>query len=244
MPGETRAKPHAICGAKTRSGEPCTQKPMPNGRCKMHGGMSTGRPVTHGRYAKINRPRVADLLEQNRQDANPLDITEELHLLRALVIDYVERYDEQTEALIAWHSSFSDEYRKAYEMWREKTLRIMESGDWKDIEPQGLPEKPDPAAYENKPRQIMDIISVGKFISEITKIVERIEEIQIKKTISVELFQRVTEAMGDRAAKVLEKYAHNTQSERAKAELAELWGAIRFDPERDKWFDKDDKLPN
>ncbi len=41
------------CGAKTRSGKPCRTPGMPNGRCRMHGGMSTGRPVIHGRYSKV-----------------------------------------------------------------------------------------------------------------------------------------------------------------------------------------------
>src|SRR5690606_1113131 len=38
-------QPHAkICGAKTRSGLPCRNRPMANGRCRMHGGKSTGPP--------------------------------------------------------------------------------------------------------------------------------------------------------------------------------------------------------
>jgi uncharacterized protein YjcR len=32
----------AICGAKTRKGTHCTTIPMKNGRCRMHGGKSTG----------------------------------------------------------------------------------------------------------------------------------------------------------------------------------------------------------
>ncbi|MFB5193059.1 HGGxSTG domain-containing protein [Alicyclobacillus fastidiosus] len=32
------------CGAKTRSGDPCKNAPMANGRCRMHGGKSTGPP--------------------------------------------------------------------------------------------------------------------------------------------------------------------------------------------------------
>lgn len=35
-------QPHAVCGAKTRSGSACKTRPMPNGRCRMHGGTSTG----------------------------------------------------------------------------------------------------------------------------------------------------------------------------------------------------------
>ncbi|MEN8250139.1 MAG: HGGxSTG domain-containing protein, partial [Bacteroidota bacterium] len=32
------------CGAKTRSGKPCKAPAMANGRCRMHGGKSTGAP--------------------------------------------------------------------------------------------------------------------------------------------------------------------------------------------------------
>ncbi|GAB7388985.1 hypothetical protein BSNK01_28230 [Bacillaceae bacterium] len=40
-----KKQPHAnICGAKTRSGAPCKNRPMANGRCRLHGGKSTGPP--------------------------------------------------------------------------------------------------------------------------------------------------------------------------------------------------------
>jgi hypothetical protein len=52
------------CGAKNRHGSPCNCPAMPNGRCRLHGGLSTGpktkagierirRAVTkHGRYSQ------------------------------------------------------------------------------------------------------------------------------------------------------------------------------------------------
>ena len=43
------------CGAKTRSGGRCGHYSMPNGRCRYHGGKSTGAknpPVKHGYYTK------------------------------------------------------------------------------------------------------------------------------------------------------------------------------------------------
>lgn len=44
---------HPKCGAHCRTtGQPCRQPAMANGRCKMHGGKSKGRPVIHGRYTK------------------------------------------------------------------------------------------------------------------------------------------------------------------------------------------------
>ena len=44
------------CLARTRSGQPCQAPAMPNGRCRLNGGMSTGAPkgnknaFKHGRY--------------------------------------------------------------------------------------------------------------------------------------------------------------------------------------------------
>ena len=36
------------CGAKTRAGSPCKQPAMRNGRCRMHGGASTGPRTAEG----------------------------------------------------------------------------------------------------------------------------------------------------------------------------------------------------
>lgn len=46
-------QPHARkrCGAKTRAGTPCKNGAMANGRCRMHGGKSTG-PPKHNQNAK------------------------------------------------------------------------------------------------------------------------------------------------------------------------------------------------
>ena len=43
-------KAHAAprCGAKRRDGGSCTSPAMPNGRCRMHGGLSTGPRTAEG----------------------------------------------------------------------------------------------------------------------------------------------------------------------------------------------------
>src|SRR5436190_17488222 len=67
------------CGAKTRRGSPCQSPAMPNGRCRMHGGPSTGAPKgnrnawKHGRFtaeAIARRREVADLLRTVRELLN------------------------------------------------------------------------------------------------------------------------------------------------------------------------------
>lgn len=60
----------AHCGAKTRSGQPCQNRAMANGRCRMHGGKSTGAPKgnqnarTHGIYADVLAEDEKGLWEQ------------------------------------------------------------------------------------------------------------------------------------------------------------------------------------
>jgi len=60
------------CGANTRSGGKCGHYAMPNGRCRYHGGKSTGAKnpiVKHGYYTKAvieERKMINQLLLQAR----------------------------------------------------------------------------------------------------------------------------------------------------------------------------------
>lgn len=65
------------CGAKTRAGGKCRKPKMPNGRCRYHGGMSTGpkSPNTqrnafkHGIYAKLLTDQAAAVVATDRLGA-------------------------------------------------------------------------------------------------------------------------------------------------------------------------------
>ena len=54
-PGDFQAA--ARCGARTRCGGECRQPAMPNGRCRLHGGLSTG-PRTPEGLARSRRARL------------------------------------------------------------------------------------------------------------------------------------------------------------------------------------------
>lgn len=78
-------RPHAIrCGAKTRSGEPCKNYAMENGRCRMHGGKSTGpkdktklkenkNAEKHGFFSKYLPKETMDLVN-DMENLNTIDI--------------------------------------------------------------------------------------------------------------------------------------------------------------------------
>lgn len=78
------------------------------GRCKNHGGAT---PVRSGLYSVIRRPRIAELIAHFETAEDPLSTFPELFAGRALFTDWVERYDEITGALLAWHASFSPSMR-------------------------------------------------------------------------------------------------------------------------------------
>ena len=79
-PGNPNSAPR--CGAKTRRSKACQAPAMPNGRCRMHGGASTGPRTAEG-LARSRRARwkhglcsaearaeqklVRDLLRQSRE---------------------------------------------------------------------------------------------------------------------------------------------------------------------------------
>ena len=45
-----RTRLRVLCGARRKyDGQPCQAKALPNGRCKLHGGMSTGPKTQEGR---------------------------------------------------------------------------------------------------------------------------------------------------------------------------------------------------
>lgn len=85
-PGDFSRAPH--CGAKTRRGTLCKTRAMANGRCRMHGGLSTGPRTAagierirvavtkHGRYshtARDERRQFQALLRAARETLRQLD---------------------------------------------------------------------------------------------------------------------------------------------------------------------------
>lgn len=70
----------SLCGAYCRTTEqPCKNHPMANGRCRMHGGKSTGRPATHGMFTKLALQRNAEVRQLRRTLA---DFKKHLAVLR------------------------------------------------------------------------------------------------------------------------------------------------------------------
>lgn len=222
--------PHAtakFCGAKTRRGTACSKvsgwrTPHPGqGRCYLHGGLT---PIKHGRYSTISRPRIRDLIEQHEADADPLNILPEIAALRALFQEFIERYDEQTAALIAWHLSWQltrrplpEDKLMAFEaIVAEWEISLAEMGESATEKQTG-----DAAAARSfiqilrgedvaeKPRTVLDLTDAYRVLGEIGKMVERVEKVRSANAISRpdlnrimhELWRSVDTRVADEAVK-------------------------------------------
>jgi hypothetical protein len=98
-----------LCGAHGKhSGKTCGHPAgyrtnhLGVGRCKFHGGLT---PVKHGRYSAMHREELRGLIEKFEADPEPLNILPELASMRALFQDYVDRYDKNRDALLAWYET-------------------------------------------------------------------------------------------------------------------------------------------
>ncbi len=85
------------CGARNRSGGNCAQPAgwgtdhVGFGKCKLHGGAT---PIVTGRYS-IKRQELAAKAQAFAGDTKPGDLTGELILMRALLQDYLDRFDDK-----------------------------------------------------------------------------------------------------------------------------------------------------
>ena len=83
------------CGARRRGTDRrCRAAAMANGRCRIHGGASPGRPIVHGRYSVAHRTALAEKHRRFLADPRPADLSDELALTRALLEEYLERFNE------------------------------------------------------------------------------------------------------------------------------------------------------
>ena len=112
-PAHSRAfDPATMCGAQLRRQQPgilCHnpkgfQTPhLGDGRCWLHGGLT---PIKHGLTSLVKHGRLKDMLESMREvEHNLMDLTPEVEMIRALVLDYLNRYDDFVDQLETWYNA-------------------------------------------------------------------------------------------------------------------------------------------
>lgn len=209
-----------ICAAKTRSGAPCQKEPgwgtdhVGQGRCRLHGGAT---PIKHGMRSTIIRSPLRDLIEHHAANPDPLNILGELAIVRALLDDYINRYEEFRDALLAWHDSYSavdrplaEDRIAAIETVVDELEALVGPADL-DEEPGGEDETRVRRAMREarkladdlrrpseggKPRQVLDISDAVRHAEAVSRIVKRIEDVRAQNAISRPELMRIMQEMG------------------------------------------------
>lgn len=173
MDSKNGNKPHAKrCGAKTRSGEPCKNWAMPNGRCRMHGGKSTG-------------PRQPEKMRKNKNAVktgeyetiwlDTLD-TEERELYNLINTDVLKQIEEELRLITI---------RERRMLQRIEKLR--QSGDLTIVKhAQGL-----------EKGKMTDLREREGTLGQIQAIEEALTRVQEKKARLLELKHKVTTEIGE-----------------------------------------------
>lgn len=93
------------CGATKRNGEPCQAHGMKNGRCRVHGGLSTGAPkgntngLRHGYYYNALLPDEQELWPQAvEMGSGPVALEQELALMRVKLQRLLRAANDETLA--------------------------------------------------------------------------------------------------------------------------------------------------
>ena len=195
------------------------------GACWLHGGRNI---IKSGRYSTIKRTRVAELIEEMEETEEPLNTMPEVAATRALLVDYIERYDAFTEALIAWHMS----YTAGVETPRlfaslEHLLEMMEANfteaELKRNKSYQVCVKAVIAfkGANPKPIQILDVADAVRYLSEVTKMVERIGKSMSLNAVSRRDFQRIMTEIGNIIDQVV-------TSDREKLRIKDKIGNLRL----------------
>ncbi|MFP3947996.1 MAG: hypothetical protein ACLFWG_04645 [Longimicrobiales bacterium] len=90
------AKREKYCKARSGAGT----DHVGQGRCKHHGGDS---PIKSGRYSTVEREDLAEAMEAFLADPDPLNLLDEVAMLKALIRGELNRHEELVEALLAWN---------------------------------------------------------------------------------------------------------------------------------------------
>jgi len=215
-----------------RHGKPCS-KPAGHGtshpgegRCRNHGGV--GQKPSQ-RYQDLQAPeRLGKLLEAFSNDPDPLNLLPELALMRALAADHVERHGARTEALLAWHNSFSGAYLKGIEAWQGQVLILTLAG----VLPADLPKAPHPDQYASKPMKLPDPIDAHRVLDRIGALVERAEKARKEGAISLAKLDAILEELSVQlveASREREVGIDEVTRARLLAAVERRWGNIDTD---------------
>lgn len=156
------------------------------GRCKNHAGSS---PVKHGFYRSIDAPRIRELMDQFEQHPDPLNVLEDLNLVRALTRDYVERASNGQTSRVPEARLLLDTLDE-YEI----TLRD-DDAEPTEAQLEQLEKAREAIAALTAERALPDVGEAVKFVDVISKMIHRVEMLRTAGAVSLDQVRRFLAAV-------------------------------------------------
>lgn len=197
-----KAKP--TCGAVTAHGHRCrhpagygTDHPG-SGHCMHHGGRSSApvrlthalaheEPVDDGvvrAYDELLKDRdLGELLRQMKK-RDPVDLTEDVQLARAVTIDFINRARDLEVALIRWSQSWDKDWIAITRNLTEELIEAHMSEDWERYAAI-IAKMPDPMTFLDRPGKTLDVAGSVRMFKDLATIVEKIVQLQNTNTVPV-----------------------------------------------------------
>lgn len=134
-------KGRAICGAKNRRGVPCNKRPLANGRCRLHGGASTGpgnqvgntNAVKHGLRAESLKEKIyRQIYGTDPSIDNPIVRLARLNEITAgLFYKFISEQEikstEQLDQIIRLTDQLVANDSKLYYMLQKEEIKILQN---------------------------------------------------------------------------------------------------------------------
>jgi hypothetical protein len=208
------------CNAKLRKKDKLCRNPSGfrtdhhgSGRCYLHGGgRGTGRPPTHGRYMRYStlniNSRLKSLIEQHAQDPDPLNLEAEVVLLRALVQDFVERYEGYIDGLARLKATTDPAIQILFSKGELDSDQMIKGFQQLRI------------SLQQKPSQILDISVISTLVDRLGHMVERVHKMKSAQSLTPDRVKSMFDGMG----LIVMKYCTPEIAEKIRV----AWMAMQF----------------
>lgn len=232
-----------LCGAKRENGTTCRlvagwgTDHLGEGHCRKHGGnhpahkakLERERDTDTEVYSEnLEHAKIRTLFQAFRRRSDPTDVLDDLALLRALLIDYVNRHAELQEATLAWYGSFTPEFKRAWAKVAEDIDAALELGAW-DEYAELVTRLPNPADYLQRPRKLPDLGEAHKLIATISTLTDRIEKQREMGVVPVTLLLALLKELASVAVTVArESITDPTERAAFIARLSASWQSIQL----------------
>lgn len=117
-----------ICGAKKKDGTPCQSRAMPNGRCRLHGGLTPkGADSPHfkdGWHSKYLPKHLVEIYRQSLNDEHLSSVKREIALIDSLILESIQSLDPNSNAQF-WEQAI-DQIKWARQGYKSENYGMLE----------------------------------------------------------------------------------------------------------------------